>query len=109
MKQLISIIIPVYNEQENIAQLWLELKKTIKKISKYNFEFLFVDDGSTDGSLKEIKKIANTDKRVKAIEFVRNFGKEASTTAGLNLSKGDAVIMIDADLQHPVELIPEAL
>lgn len=106
-KQMISVVIPVYNEQANILPLWTALKKVTRKASNFSYEFLFVDDGSLDASLKEIKKIATKDHRVKSLEFVRNFGKEAATTAGLNLSKGDAVIMLDADLQHPVDLIPK--
>lgn len=106
-KQLISIVIPVYNEEQNIAPLWAALQQTIKTVKGYDFEFLFVDDGSLDGSLKELKRISKKDARIRPIEFVRNFGKESATTAGLNIAKGDAVIMLDADMQHPVELIPK--
>ena len=75
----------------------------------YNYEIIFVDDGSSDNSVDEIKKLADTDENVFYFEFSRNFGKEIATSAGINNAKGDAVIMLDADLQHPPKLIPEFL
>lgn len=108
--KLISIIIPAYNEEKNIPFLYAELQKVIRSCEdRYAFEIIFVNDGSKDGSLGEIEKIADSDQNVRYIDFSRNFGKEIATTAGINNCKGDACIMVDADLQHPVEIIPEFL
>ena len=107
----ISIIVPVYNEEKNISDFYIALKEVLAKIS-YNCEIIFVNDGSHDNSQSELEKLAasangNGKERVRVLEFSRNFGKEVALTAGLNNSTGDAAIMIDADLQHPVGLIPE--
>ncbi|HBU07229.1 MAG TPA: glycosyltransferase [Candidatus Magasanikbacteria bacterium] len=106
---LISIIIPIYNEEENIPLLMTEFKKVFLALPNYQAEFIFVDDGSTDNSGKIIKDLAETDPAIKYLELSRNFGKEIATTAGFNFATGEAVIMIDADLQHPPRLIPEFL
>ncbi|PID52287.1 MAG: glycosyltransferase [Candidatus Moraniibacteriota bacterium] len=108
-KKVISIIIPAYNEVENVLRIYKALKKEWKKSMKkfYDYEIIFIDDGSTDETIKEIEKIAHTDEQVRFVEFSRNFGKEIATTAGIHVCTGDACIIIDADLQHPVELIPE--
>src|SRR6185369_15171798 len=71
----------------------------------YKFEFIFVDDGSTDDSMIELEFLARQDRRIRLVEFARNFGKEAAVSAGLHAAKGDAAIMIDADLQHPPDMI----
>jgi dolichol-phosphate mannosyltransferase len=105
--KLISIIIPAYNEEKNISLIHKELKEIFLAMPQYSFEIIFVNDGSKDGSISEIEKIADTDQNVRYIDFSRNFGKEVATTAGINFCKGDAAIMIDSDLQHPIELIPE--
>ena len=105
-KKTISLIIPIYNEEKNIPILFERLKKVIDVLS-YSWELIFVNDGSGDKSMDELEKIKNSDDRIKIIDFSRNFGKEIATTAGINHCRGDACIMIDADLQHPVELIPE--
>lgn len=105
--RLISIIIPIYNEKENIFLIYKELARVFREVEDaYEAEFLFVNDGSEDESGKIIEELAKTDKRVKYIEFSRNFGKEIAVSAGFRFAKGDAVIMIDADLQHPPRLIP---
>lgn len=105
-KPLISVIIPVYNEAENIPIFFASLSKVLSPLAaKYDWEIIFVDDGSTDASGAQLRKLA--DSRVRVLEFSRNFGKEAALSAGLNQARGAAAIMIDADLQHPVELIPE--
>lgn len=104
----ISIIIPAYNEEKNIPLVYDELQKVLKNLqNKYVFDVLFVNDGSSDGTIGEIEKLAAEDDHVKYIDFSRNFGKEIATTAALNSCQGDACIMLDADLQHPVELIPK--
>lgn len=106
--KLISIIIPVYNEGENIPLLYGELIKVFNGLKeKYDFEIIFVDDGSEDGSIKILEDLAEKNEKVKVIQFSRNFGKEAATSAGIYEAKGEAALMIDADLQHPPELIPE--
>lgn len=107
-KQLISVIIPVHNEEKNIPLIYNEIKKVWTNLAeKYDYELIFVNDCSRDKSGEEIDKIAENDGRVKHLEFSRNFGKEIATSAGLHHALGEAAIMIDADLQHPVELIAE--
>lgn len=105
--KLISVIVPVYNEEKNIPLLVNEAENIFKTISNYTYELIFVDDGSRDDSLKIIKNLASANDKIKYIEFSRNFGKESATSAGIQHAQGDAVIAIDADLQHPVNLIPE--
>ncbi len=106
--KLISVIIPVFNEETNIPLIYQALTDTFKSsLQNYNYELIFIDDGSKDNSCSEIKKLSNLDNHVILLEFSRNFGKELALTAGLNNCHGDAAIMIDADLQHPVELIPD--
>src|SRR4030042_354120 len=106
MAKLISFVIPVYNEEKNLPLLYGNLKE-ILKASNHEHEIIFVNDGSSDGSASELKKISLLDNKVKVIEFSRNFGKEIALTAGLHNCFGDCGIMLDADLQHPIELIPE--
>ena len=107
-KKLISIIIPVFNEEENIPKIHLELLNVFDaQKSKYNFEVIFVDDGSLDKSPEILEKLTKRNKNIKYIQFSRNFGKEIATSAGIHNAKGDAAIMIDADLQHPPKLIPK--
>jgi dolichol-phosphate mannosyltransferase len=107
MPKLISIIIPVCNEQKNIPLVYEKIKEVFLDIKDcYEYEIIFIDDGSLDNSASAIAKIIELDKKVKCLEFSRNFGKEAATSAGMHNAKGDAAIMIDADLQFPAELIP---
>jgi polyisoprenyl-phosphate glycosyltransferase len=105
----VTIIIPAYNEEKNISLIHEKLSEVLKTLDaqKYTFDVLFVNDGSIDGTGKEIEKLAENNQNVKFIDFSRNFGKEVATTAGINNCDGDACIMVDADLQHPVELIPD--
>ncbi|MFA5358740.1 MAG: glycosyltransferase family 2 protein [Patescibacteria group bacterium] len=104
----ISIVIPLYNEAGNLEKLYSDLKDVLAKIScSCNYEIIFVDDGSTDGSTEMVLRFAANDRAVKVIEFSRNFGKELAITAGVNNCEGDACIIMDADLQHPIGLIPE--
>ncbi len=106
--KVISIIIPVYNEQDNIKRVHQTLTKILSKLrDKYAYEIIFIDDGSKDQSREQLTKLANTDKKVKYIEFSRNFGKEIATTAGLFYCRGDSAIMFDADMQFPAEQIPQ--
>ena len=99
---------PVYNEAENIPRFFADLKKILFGLEgKYDWEIIFIDDGSRDSSAAELQKIS--DSRVRILELSRNFGKEAALSAGLSQAKGEAAIMIDADFQHPMELIPEMI
>lgn len=107
-QKLISIIIPVYNEEKNISLIHDEIIKVWQGVKdEYNYEVIFVDDGSEDNSVNILEELASKNKQIKYLQFSRNFGKEIATSAGINNAKGDAVIMLDADLQHPPELIPE--
>jgi polyisoprenyl-phosphate glycosyltransferase len=108
MPKSISIIIPVYNEEKNIPLIYDGLKRVLQRIN-YEHEIIYVNDGSQDNSNKELQKLSLVDHNVKVLEFSRNFGKEIATTAGINNCRGDACILIDADLQHPPELIYEFL
>src|SRR3989338_2340019 len=103
---LISVVAPVLNEQRIIKEFY---DRVVKTFGSSHFELVFVDDGSTDASWKIISEIAKTDLRVCALKLSRNFGHQAALTAGLEHSKGDAVILIDSDLQDPPEVIPEMI
>ncbi|HEV7454282.1 MAG TPA: glycosyltransferase family 2 protein [Candidatus Saccharimonadales bacterium] len=103
-----SIIIPVHNEAPNLRALHRELASCIERLA-YKFELIFVDDGSTDNSMEQLESLARRDKRIRLVEFARNFGKEAAISAGLHAARGDAAIMLDADLQHPPNMISKFL
>jgi glycosyltransferase involved in cell wall biosynthesis len=106
--KMISIVIPIYNEAPNVVPLYETVKSIIKKLPQ-KFELIFVDDGSSDDSVRELRYVTKRDKNAKIIELARNFGKEIAVTAGIHTAKGDAAIIMDADLQHPPELLPEFL
>ena len=103
----ISVIIPCYNEQEAIPIFYDAITKTAEELSQVQMEFLFVNDGSKDNSLAEMKRLAEQDERVKYVNFSRNFGKEAAMYAGLSYADGDYVAIMDVDLQDPPSLLPE--
>ena len=103
----ISIIVPAYNEEESIPYLEKRLVALMDNMKNYEFEVLFVNDGSKDKTLELIKELRKRDNRFCYVNFSRNFGKEVAMIAGLDYATGDAVILIDADLQDPPELIPE--
>ncbi|MFZ1720837.1 MAG: glycosyltransferase family 2 protein [Candidatus Moraniibacteriota bacterium] len=104
----ISFIVPAYNEEKNIRPFYDTFQTVFSSLeSQYTYELIFINDGSEDHTNDEIEKIVALDSRVKYIDFSRNFGKEIATTAGINLCSGDACMIIDADLQHPAELIPD--
>lgn len=107
MKQLISIVVPCYNEEPVLEKFYAEIDKVSHEMNEVDFEFVFVDDGSKDGTLAEIKKLREKDQRVKFVSFSRNFGKEAGLLAGLEYAKGDYIATMDADLQDPPALLPE--
>ena len=104
----ISIIVPCYNEEQAIPFFYDEITKIAEEM-KNNFEFIFINDGSKDKTIEVIKEYSKKDKRVKYIHFSRNFGKEAAMLAGLKLSTGDYVAIMDADLQDPPSLLPQML
>lgn len=108
-KKLVTILVPAYNEQEVLKLLYDRLQKIMDEQSKYNFEILFVNDGSKDDTLKIIQNLRKNDNRICYLNLSRNFGKETAMIAGLDYSKGDCVVIIDADLQDPPELIPQML
>ncbi len=109
-KKLISIVIPILNEENNIPLIYKGIVSVFRNLKeKYDYEIIFINDGSADKSGKIINELSKSSGNVKYMEFSRNFGKEMATSAGIHHSMGDAVIMIDADLQHPPELIPEFL
>ena len=108
MKKL-SVIVPCYNEEAVLSAFYEEIIKIAQKCNSYEFEFLFVNDGSRDKTQGIIESFANKDNRVKYISFSRNFGKEAGMLAGLEHCTGDYACFIDADLQHSPDLIPEML
>jgi len=105
----VSIVIPAYNEEENIAKMHNKLTDIFSNIPSYDYEVIFVNDGSSDETLDAIKDVCEKDNHIKCISFSKNFGHEAASSAGLHHAKGDAVVLIDADLQDPPELIPELI
>lgn len=106
---LLSVIVPCYNEEENVHYFYEELMKNQPFFDekKLEVEIIYVDDGSKDGTVMEVKKLAQKDARVKMVSFSRNFGKEAAIYAGFQKADGDYVVMMDADLQDPPSLLPE--
>lgn len=107
MKKILSVVVPCYNEEAVLPVFYQEVTKIATQMEKQvEFEFVFVDDGSSDGTLAEIEKLAASDKRVRFVSFSRNFGKEAGLLAGLEYAKGDFVATMDADLQDPPNLLP---
>ena len=109
MSRLITVIIPAYNEEENIPMIVSRLDKLAKKVDKYDFEFLFINDGSKDKTLEALQKHAEKDSRISYINLSRNFGKEIGVAAGIDYAQGDAVVIMDADGQEPPALIPEMI
>ncbi|OGK15264.1 hypothetical protein A2774_02455 [Candidatus Roizmanbacteria bacterium RIFCSPHIGHO2_01_FULL_39_12c] len=103
---LVSIVIPVFNEENNIGPLFDELQQALKP---YKYEIIFVDDGSTDKTAGNVKKLTSKHSQVKLISFQRNFGHQMALTAGYEHSTGDCVISLDADLQDPPEIVPQML
>jgi glycosyltransferase involved in cell wall biosynthesis len=105
----ISIVVPMYYEEEVAKECYSRLKGILEKIENYNYEIIFINDGSKDKTLPILMEIAEKDKNVKVISFARNFGHQCAVTAGLQYVTGDAIVIIDADLQDPPELIPDML
>ncbi len=109
MKKLITLLIPAYNEAEALPALFERLDKFTRTVKNYDFELLFVNDGSRDETLEIIKRHAEKDKRISYVNLSRNFGKEIGMIAGIDHVRGDAMVIIDADLQDPPELITEMI
>jgi polyisoprenyl-phosphate glycosyltransferase len=102
---LLSVVIPAYNEEKSLAAFHERLRDVVDKIPM-EMEIIYVNDGSTDNTLTVMRRLRNADQRVAIVSLSRNFGKEIASTAGLDHTEGDAVILMDADLQHPPEMIP---
>ena len=105
----ISVVIPMYYEEEVAQECYNKMTQVLSNIKDYDYEIICVNDGSKDKTLPILEKIAEEDKKVKVISFARNFGHQCAVTAGLKYVTGDAIVIIDADLQDPPELIPEML
>lgn len=106
---LVSIVVPVFDESKNVEPLHRSLEEVAPKLGDVDVEYVFVDDRSRDDSLLVLARLAERDQKVKVIALARNFGKELALTAGVTYAKGDAIITMDADLQHPPQLLPELL
>ena len=105
----VSLVIPMYCEEKVVEECYKRVVNILKQLENYEYEIIFINDGSTDKTLEILQQIAENDKQVKVISFSRNFGHQAAVTAGLKEVTGDAIIIIDADLQDPPELIPDML
>lgn len=106
-RPLLSVVVPVFNETEVIETFYDRTRKVMEKLDFIAYEIIFVDDGSSDGSYQQLADLADVDPNVKIIKFARNFGHQVAITAGIDLAAGDAVVVIDADLQDPPEVITQ--
>lgn len=102
----ISVVVPCYNEEESVGLFYKEMSSVAEKM-EYEFEYIFVNDGSKDNTLEILMELSSRDERVKYISFSRNFGKESAIYAGFSKASGDYVVMMDADLQDPPKLLPQ--
>lgn len=105
----ISVVVPIYCEEKNIFTLYQRLEEVVSSLPDIHWEYVFVNDGSPDHSISVLRRLAQSDSKVKVIDLSRNFGKEVALTAGVHAVYADAVICMDADLQHPPELIPRLI
>jgi len=108
-KKLVSIVVSAYDEEGNVSELYSRLQENLKKCKNIEYEILFVNDGSKDKTLSKLRAIAAQDVKVKVVDLARNFGHEIAMTAGMDYAKGDAVLFMDADLQHPPEIVPQII
>jgi glycosyltransferase involved in cell wall biosynthesis len=106
---LVSIVIPLYNEEENVEDLYRELKSVLRSGSKYSYEFVLVDDGSSDRTVERLRQIAGNDPEIVIVEFRRNFGQTAAMAAGFDFARGEIVATLDGDLQNDPAEIPQML
>lgn len=109
MMKKITVLVPCHNEEENLNALYNALTGMMKAYNKYDWQILLIDDGSQDHTLDVMKALRKKDGRVAYVSLSRNFGKEAAMLAGLDYASGDCAIVMDADLQHPIEVIPQML
>ncbi|MFQ3573565.1 MAG: glycosyltransferase family 2 protein [Thermodesulfovibrionales bacterium] len=109
VRPVVSVVIPIFNEQECLPELWRRLKGVEEAIPQYGFEYIFVDDGSVDDSLNILREIASLNPEVKVISLSRNFGHDIAVTAGCDYAHGDLIVLMDGDLQDPPELITDML
>ena len=105
MEKKLSVVVSCYNEELALRQFYAETSKVLKSLS-WDYELIFVNDGSQDGSIEILKELASGDEKVKVVDFSRNFGHEAAMIAGMAYSSGDGIVCMDADLQHPPECLP---
>ena len=105
MEKKLSVVVSCYNEELALRQFYAETSKVLKSLS-WDYELIFVNDGSQDGSIEILKELASGDEKVKVVDFSRNFGHEAAMIAGMDYSSGDGIVCMDADLQHPPECLP---
>lgn len=106
-KKLLSVLVPCYNEEDSLPLFYDAITKIAEGMTELRFEFVFINDGSRDRTLEILREYHRKDGRVRFVSFSRNFGKEAGIYAGLNAARGDYVVLLDADLQHPPEYIPQ--
>ncbi|MBS7356110.1 MAG: glycosyltransferase family 2 protein [Eubacteriales bacterium] len=107
MNKLLSLIVPVFNEEEVLPVSYARMSAAMQALTGYDYEIIYVNDGSRDGTMKQLRAIAKEHKEVRVISFSRNFGHQLAVTAGMDNARGDALIIIDADLQDPPEVIAE--
>lgn len=107
MNKLLSLIVPVFNEEEVLPVSYARMSAAMQALTVYDYEIIYVNDGSRDGTMKQLRAIAKEHKEVRVISFSRNFGHQLAVTAGMDNARGDALIIIDADLQDPPEVIAE--
>ena len=107
MKKRLSLVIPVYNEEEVLAVSFERMDAVMRSMTYFDYEIIYVNDGSRDGTMKILRQLAKEHEQVKVLSFSRNFGHQLAVTCGMDAAKGDAIIIIDVDLQDPPELIPE--
>ena len=108
-RELLTVVVPVFNEVETIDVFYTRMKKVLDSLSPMSYELIFVDDGSRDGSFAKLTSLADHDTRVRVAKLSRNFGHQNAVTAGVDTVRGDAVVIIDADLQDPPEVIPSMI
>ena len=109
MSKKISLVVSVYNEENALQRFYDEAVKVAESLLSWSYEIIFVNDGSTDGSLSILEKLAGENVNVRVVDFSRNFGHEAAMIAGIDYATGDAIVCMDADLQHPPKAIPEII
>ena len=107
MKKRLSLVIPVYNEEDVLEISFDRMDAAMRSMSYFDYEIIYVNDGSRDGTMKILRKLANEHEQVKVLSFSRNFGHQLAVTCGMDAARGDALIIIDVDLQDPPEIIPE--